>query len=342
MNMDRKEKAEKLIEAIAGGNFSDELRGRLRDWFLDIPEESIEEQALAEWATRNIKPDTSIPTKKEKSEFQKLVSLLGIHKDNHRAKTERTPLFFRRGLMLRAAAVLVPVLVAGGAYLIFNTNKKVEIERFVLSANHESGRQVFTLPDGSVVTLTNGSQLEYTSEFASVRNVVLDGQAFFDVTHDQANPFAVKHEGFNVTVLGTEFHVRAHNNIPEAEIVLLSGSVNVEVGAYSQKLVPGQKLLLDKTRLEILEHTQAGPGTIMRLSGGDLKIEDTHASEAIAIVADYFEMKYEKEEGLDSDNYISIMLPNGASVETAIASLNRLSDNATFHISGDTIYGSRK
>ncbi len=337
----KKEVAEKLIEAIADGNFSKELRGRLRYWFLNIPEDGIEEEALVEWAERNIKADTSMPTKKERTKFQKLAELLGIDENKYHATATVRAFFNGRRFMLRAAAVLIPVLIAGGAFLLFN-DEEATTERFVLYADHESGQEKFTLPDGSDVTLKNGSRLEYSDDFCYDRRVDLDGRALFDVTHDPAHPFSVHNEGLNVTVLGTVFHIRAIKNVPEAEIVLLSGSVKIEKGDYRQELTPGQILLLDKTTSTVLEYSQAKPGTIMRITGSDLSLDNTNAVDALSVVADYFEMKLVIEDDLVMDSYISCIMPHETSIEGAIAILNRFSDKAKFHVSGDTIYVSRE
>ncbi len=88
-------------------------------------------------------------------------------------------------------------------------------------------RLAATLPDGSRVDLNSGSHLTYRRTFGwRSRDVVLDGEGFFDVIHDDT-PFTVATFNGTVTVLGTRFNVRAwpDEEHPETVVVLQTGSV---------------------------------------------------------------------------------------------------------------------
>ncbi len=124
-----KERAKKLIDAIVGDNSSDELRRKLMDWLLGIPEGGVAEEALAEWVTQNVKPKTSMPDKRERRAFAKLAALLGIE-----PVKSRTP---RRLLLVRVAAVLVPILVVLGA-TFFYLNRGAAVETYRLYAGNSA------------------------------------------------------------------------------------------------------------------------------------------------------------------------------------------------------------
>jgi transmembrane sensor len=67
---------------------------------------------------------------------------------------------------------------------------------------------VYTLPDGSEVTLNAGSKISFARfGWSDDRHVVLEGEAFFQVT--KGNSFTVESEAGTVTVLGTSFNVSA-------------------------------------------------------------------------------------------------------------------------------------
>jgi transmembrane sensor len=95
-------------------------------------------------------------------------------------------------------------------------------------------QQVVALPDGSVVELNAGSTLRYRAGLrgrfavqASRRDVVLDGEAFFDVVPG-AKPFEVRTREARVTVLGTRFLVRARSEELEGtQVAVESGRVRV-------------------------------------------------------------------------------------------------------------------
>ena len=96
-----------------------------------------------------------------------------------------------------------------------------------------------TLPDGSVVYLHPGSKVIFPTAFIGPQRIVqLDGMAYFKVKKDVDHPFIVATDGWQTTVLGTEFHLDTR----ASEVVLVSGSVRVNAGGRETLLKPAQKL----------------------------------------------------------------------------------------------------
>lgn len=94
---------------------------------------------------------------------------------------------------------------------------------------------VFSLPDGSEVTLNAGTTLAYSFD-NNTRNIRLtQGEVFFDVAHDAAKPFIVSTEFGAVKVLGTQFAVGLTEQ--SADVMVLSGSVEVAPENNIQKAV---------------------------------------------------------------------------------------------------------
>ena len=56
----------------------------------------------------------------------------------------------------------------------------------------------------------------------------LDGEAYFDVSHDARHPFVVETRELAIRVLGTAFNVRALAGNPFTEVVLERGAVRLE------------------------------------------------------------------------------------------------------------------
>ncbi|GEM65359.1 anti-sigma factor [Sphingobacterium faecium NBRC 15299] len=91
-----------------------------------------------------------------------------------------------------------------------------------------------TLPDGSIVTLNKNSKLAYSSTWMNVqRSVKLEqGEVFFQVFKDKAHPFVIVSGKSKITVLGTSFNVRRHEDA--TEVIVATGLVKV---SYSNKEV---------------------------------------------------------------------------------------------------------
>jgi ferric-dicitrate binding protein FerR (iron transport regulator) len=123
-----------------------------------------------------------------------------------------------------------------------NTPKELSYTSFIT----ENGqRSKVVLPDSSIVWLNSGTTLSYPGNFSEQhRKVSLIGQAFFQVTHRENNPFSVQANGLIVNVLGTKFDVDAYPENDKVSVVLESGKV--ELGhkgfeSFSYTMKPGEK-----------------------------------------------------------------------------------------------------
>ena len=103
---------------------------------------------------------------------------------------------------------------------------------------------LFTLPDNSKVWLGGGSRLKYPDKLsARDRAVYLEGEAFFDVKKDNGRTFQVITDIVEVKVLGTRFDVKVSKSEKIAEVVLESGSVQLnERNETNEKVIlrPGE------------------------------------------------------------------------------------------------------
>lgn len=83
-----------------------------------------------------------------------------------------------------------------------------------------------TLPDGSRMTLAAGSRARWPRRFGSgVRDVRLEGEAYFDVVHDTTQPFRVRVGDDVAEDVGTKFVVRAWPEIGGVEVAVEEGAV---------------------------------------------------------------------------------------------------------------------
>lgn len=147
---------------------------------------------------------------------------------NEQAK--RNTLYHRiTRIYLRAAAILLlPLVIAGG--LIYSYQNKQFRNTNDLKANFKinapmGARVSFNLPDGTVGMLNSGSCLSYSLPFHNNRHITLDGEAWFEVSHDVEHPFEITAGTSTVRVLGTKFNMRAYTTEHNVEVVLEEGKV---------------------------------------------------------------------------------------------------------------------
>lgn len=109
------------------------------------------------------------------------------------------------------------------------------------------------LSDNTVVWLNAGSRLVYPTRFTNkTREVILIGEAFFEVSKNPQQPFIVKTSNLDIKVLGTKFNVSAYAEDNLIKTVLNEGSVALRrSGAkfWEKDIVisPNQMASFDKT-----------------------------------------------------------------------------------------------
>lgn len=97
-------------------------------------------------------------------------------------------------------------------------------------------RACLHLADGTRVWLNAKSRFTFPDKFKKgLREVKLDGEAVFDVVHNEKSTFVVKTKRFNVRVLGTKFNIYAYDNSSVFETALVRGKVMLEKRASMEK-----------------------------------------------------------------------------------------------------------
>lgn len=121
-------------------------------------------------------------------------------------------------------------------------------------------RSQITLADGSKVWVNSGSKLIYPARFASdKREVYLEGEAIFEVSHNSKHPFIVVTSDVDVRVLGTVFNVSSYHDDNTINTILESGSVELSyrgnslLGRSKQMMVPGMMAVYDQGKGSVVQ-----------------------------------------------------------------------------------------
>ncbi|MFT4780609.1 MAG: transmembrane sensor [Psychroserpens sp.] len=111
-------------------------------------------------------------------------------------------------------------------------------------------RSEVVLSDGSKVWLNSGSKLIFPAIFSNdKREVYLEGEAIFEVTHNEKKSFIVKSKNQDIEVLGTIFNVSNYSDDDSIFTVLKSGSVQIHY--------KNDNLISSKKHLKIAPNTLA-------------------------------------------------------------------------------------
>ena len=123
-----------------------------------------------------------------------------------------------------AAVLLIPLLLG---FVFFSLRKAPEPGKFTAEAPLGQKAKV-ELPDGSMVWLNSGSKISYSSDYnKKLREIDLNGEAYFDVQKNKGKPFFVHTTSVDVEVTGTKFNLNAYGDESLTETSLLEGHVNL-------------------------------------------------------------------------------------------------------------------
>ena len=153
-----------------------------------------------------------------------------------------------------ASVVVITVGITAALFSIGEDKDNVNIAMQTITV--PAGQRVnLDLPDGSNVWLNAGTRMQYPVSFMKdKREVILDGEAYFEVAHNEKCPFVVHTNMLDVEVLGTKFNVEAYSKRKVFETSLMQGKVRVkspENKNISVTLLPNQKTTLKSGKLVV-------------------------------------------------------------------------------------------
>jgi transmembrane sensor len=198
------------------------------------------------------------------------------------------------GMLRVAASVLLMVASVWILWTTLGTGSMQEI------ATARGERATVHLPDGTVVDLGGDSRLSYPRRFRSgVREVRLEGEAYFQVAHRMDQPFLVSTRDAVAQVLGTEFGVRAYRDDEEVRVIVVSGRVRVRadelagdtgvvLGAGDLARVAGARRPEVDRGVEVDRHVS--------WKMGYLAFDDVPAREALTQLERWFDLEFDADD----------------------------------------------
>ena len=228
-----------LIRKYQAGQLSKEEWAWLIDDLRQNPDYSAYQPILQQWQgaelAKLLSPDDS----------RRLLHVFQRRRQVYSEKSAR-----RSRLYYQAAAVSGLLLIGAITWFLLRSNPLVE--RTVGYGEMKT----LVLPDSSVVTLNANSTIRYAMDWDTedIREVWLDGEAYFSVVHTQHDQPFIVHitDDLRVNVLGTEFNVKDRRN--EAAIVLYEGKINLAIDRVRE---PSETIEMKPGDLvEVLEGTK--------------------------------------------------------------------------------------
>jgi ferric-dicitrate binding protein FerR (iron transport regulator) len=135
------------------------------------------------------------------------------------------------GNIFKTAAAILVILTAS----LFTISQEryqasqVVVQKPVIYQSDENQQKEITLRDGSVIRLNNNSEMIVSKDFMQgTREVTLNGEAYFEVAHNPAQPFIIHSNQSSVEVLGTKFNLRSISDQDNVQLAVIEGKVSFE------------------------------------------------------------------------------------------------------------------
>jgi len=187
------------------------------------------------------------------------------------------------------------------------------------------------LSDGTKVWLNSGSSLRYPVSFSdSVRQLVLDGEAYFEVSHSET-PFIVSTGNMNTRVLGTSFNVEAFSDDPAFHTTLVEGKVSVELVEEGSDVVrgillePDQQATFTRSTREISKEEVDASGFTSWMNG-KLEFHNESLETVMKTLARWYDFEYSFENPAAREKHFSARLDKEESISSILKMLEMTTD----------------
>lgn len=190
-----------------------------------------------------------------------------------------------------------------------------------------------TLADGTQVWLNANSRLTYPTAFHGLnREVELQGEGFFKVTHDARHPFIVRTGDMQTRVLGTEFNINA-SDLRHPHVTLVEGSVKVTSGLAHEKgnqsaskvIVPGEDAMINEKGEIRVSHVDTDDVACWR--DGIQLFNDASLREIVLQLGSWYNVNVVCHDETLLNTHLRYMYDRRKGVEEAIKMLNEISND---------------
>ncbi len=238
-----------------------------------------------------------------------------------------------RRIAVRAAAVMIPAIIAVGALLWNYTERsggRTEIPMVYTTAQGEAMR-VF-LSDGTEVMLNGGSRLEYIRN----RQASLSGEGYFKVRSDKSNPFIVNTEKMSVRVTGTEFNIEAYPDRMQTSLELYEGTVEAAIGDRLYVIKPGVGIVYDHLTDKVTTGNTGQPDKPAWVADR-LTLRESTLPEIFAMLEWYYNTTIEVPENIDTRSLYVFELGGDEDLDKAVRMLKNVSGSFGYEKSNGRI-----
>lgn len=229
---------------------------------------------------------------------------------------------FRYWYTLYIAASII--LLLGFSILFTYKSRGISNDLYFQTEVPYGEKSKIILADGSTVWLNSGSILKYSTSFNNKnREVILEGEGYFEVTKKNGIPFKVRTNEIDIVVKGTKFNVSAYKDDSFVRTTLIEGKVEIGYNDKSIDMNPGEEVFLNKETGEIRNYRKDNLNTNSWINN-QIEYDDISMAEFMVILSRKYDIKIIIQNETLKDSKFSISLRNNESIDQIFNAINKI------------------
>ena len=273
---------EEDIAAYLNNELSESERKSFEEW-LSEREENRLFYGRVKYIWENSRAVSVKPSDNREKTWQSILDRVG-------KKTKHSSRVIKLDLLSRIAAVIL--ILIGLSYVTYRVLNGIK-DNLVGYITQTSTNEItdLNLPDGTHVWLNKETRLLYPERFkGEEREVILQGEAYFEVESDKKHPFLVHSNGLVTKAIGTSFNIKSEVSANQIVVTLITGSV-----ILYDSLIQGESIILEpgssglyycsSGEIKIIENTDPN---LVAWKTGILVFEDTPVEEVCRQLSYHF------------------------------------------------------
>lgn len=235
----------------------------------------------------------------------------------------------------KAIAIAASFLIAVSVYYFYTEDSKTNWKEITAMDSNKS----IQLTDGSVITLRSGSSLRIPDNYGKkYRKVQLEGEAYFQVHHEEQNPFYLTTAKSVIQDIGTAFLMESNDSVEQ--VVVTEGKISFSGKGhknYKINLEAGESAILKKQKpvLKIVESKN-----ILAWKTNKLVFDNTTLTQVALDLEDYYKVSFKFSGDLQANHILVTAQFNNERLPKVIEELN-LFTGLSFRIQGTMIFVSK-
>ncbi len=238
-----------------------------------------------------------------------------------------------------SVAAAFAIILLGGWYLYQqNSNNPDKTYSYITSEVGENLQVI--LPDSSTLWLNGQTSIKYiqNSFGKNSREIWLEsGEAFFDVKHDDSQPFIVHTGSISTKVLGTSFNIKSSAKYQDIQVTVTRGKVQVNSGITTLGLLTRGKQINYNVNTAQYALSEVNPDYAIAWQRTDINLERASFEELSEIFYSLYNTRLRAEKESIKQNKYTLSIGKNISEDMVLEIVAAIHQLKYKKINGDII-----